>query len=426
VDVLNGLLRALGMRCHPLWTGADGTLEALRTRAAARTGHAQPDLAGLVRLSLRDPSAGSAASAAAALHALGLTEYVEVVCLDEPPPPPGDIPPTTPLLASLQLYRRSNPGLDADFGWTNGIRGLGIRLSDCEYGFATGHEDLVDSSIVSEPGQTVTPDVYTKNWDEHGTAVLGILAAAENAYGVDGFAPSASFFFYPEKTVQRGWNRYAAVASALAASAAGDIVLLEMQGVHSSGAYVPAEYDAAIWELVRTGTDAGIVVVAAAGNGGTNTYGDLDNPAHAEYLARGNSGAILVGAGSADTNHVRLAFSTYGSRVDVQGWGQSVATAGYGTYARYGNDDNQAYVTNFGGTSAAAAMAAGACVVLQENALAIRGRLLGPAEMRQVLVSSGIAQGPGGHIGPLPDLRAAVAWLAAEERRRRAFLLTVR
>lgn len=49
---------------------------------------------------------------------------------------------------------------------------------------------------------------------------------------------------------------------------AGDIVLYEMQTVCEHHAYVPADYEMHIWEATRTLTEAGIIVIMAAGNGG--------------------------------------------------------------------------------------------------------------------------------------------------------------
>lgn len=49
---------------------------------------------------------------------------------------------------------------------------------------------------------------------------------------------------------------------------AGDIVLYEMQTICEHQAYVPADYEMHIWEATRALTDAGIIVIMAAGNGG--------------------------------------------------------------------------------------------------------------------------------------------------------------
>jgi hypothetical protein len=103
--------------------------------------------------------------------------------------------------------------------------------------------------------------------DEHGTAVLGETASVPNAYGCSGMVPDADVYTYPEHTVEGGARRLAAITNAIAGSRAGDVVLLEMQMSGAGGGYGPAEVDPSVWLATRTGTDAGVVVVAAAGNG---------------------------------------------------------------------------------------------------------------------------------------------------------------
>lgn len=157
--------------------------------------------------------------------------------------------------------------------------------------------------------------------------------------------------------------------------------------------------------MVKAGTDAGVVVVGAAGNGNEN----LDSSTYDEYMQRGDSGAIIVGAGSSNTSHNKLGFSTYGSRVNVQGWGENVFTLGYGYYAAYGGDPLQYYIDAFSGTSSASPFVASACVALQGLSDDLYGVRMGPTELRQLLIDTGIPQGAGGHIGPFPDLVAAIA-----------------
>lgn len=166
-----------------------------------------------------------------------------------------------------------------------------------------------------------------------------------------------------------------------------------------------------VWTLTRSATDSGIIVVAAAGNGNQ----DLDGAAYTEYRDRGDSGAIIVGAGLPDTNHDKETFSTYGLRVNVQGWGRRVITLGYGEYANYGVDDRQTYTSRFAGTSSASPFVASAAAALQSLAEAELGYRLTPAEMRELLIDTGIPQGSGGHIGPFPNMAAAIVELGVAD-----------
>ena len=67
-----------------------------------------------------------------------------------------------------------------------------------------------------------------------------------------------------------------------------------MQTVGPGGSSGPAEIHPMVWLVTRLGTDAGVVIVAAAGNGEQ----DLDSADYDEYRGRGDSGAIIVGAGT--------------------------------------------------------------------------------------------------------------------------------
>ena len=99
--------------------------------------------------------------------------------------------------------------------------------------------------------------------------------------------------------------------------------------------------------------------------------------------------------------------------MDLQGWGESVATAGYGALFDPG-DARQRYTAYFSGTSSASPIVAGAVAAVQGALLAQGMDPLAPAEIRELLVSTGTpqpepdAQTP---IGPLPNIAAALETL---------------
>jgi hypothetical protein len=398
------------MTFRPLIQLPDETIAFIERRAARMSGLAQPDLAGMMIVNVAEESIQAAADA---LLASPLTEWVYFEELTPPPPgavltPCSDIPPVTPSYVHLQTYRGPNPGLNMLAAWQEfDARGAGIRIADCEYGYNADHEDLCD--IIPEPGQTPHPNVISNGWDEHGTAVLGELVAEENAYGCTGLVPESEAYFFPEWTIEEGSRRVTAIANAIAAMDPGDIVLLEMQTSGPGGGYGPAELNPAVWQVTKAGTDGGVIVVAAAGNGNQ----DLDSGPYATYRSWGDSGAIIVGAGSANTAHNKLSFSTYGSRVNVQGWGQNVFTLGYGSYAEHGGDKNQRYTHQFSGTSSASPFVTAAAAAIQSVAQRDLGYRLLPLEMRELLIATGIPQGSGGHIGPFPNVHAAIAQMLA-------------
>lgn len=388
ISALEGLSKNWGLRWRRVHSASDEKLSALEQRAARNTGREQPDLGGLLEVILPESTPDKVLQLASALQPLQQIEYADLVSADPPPPPAEDIQPTTPDLVFLQTYRGTDTGIGIDYVWeTYGIRGNPeLKISDCEYSYNTGHEDL--QSLVST--QEGVASMYSFFGNSHGTAVLGILFGGDNGYGISGSVPACRGTFYPEYSkLSDGSTQYrsATIAQAVADSAPGDIVLLEMQtGAKTGTDYVPAEYAMSVWSIVKTATDAGVIVVAAAGNGAQN----LDASSFADYRNRGDSGAILVGA--ADAARARSDFSTFGRRINLQGWGSGVASLGYGYYAKYGDDLNQAYTASFGGTSSAAPLVASAVALLQSVSMEKRGVRLTPGEVRNLLVSTGRLQ----------------------------------
>ena len=385
------------------------TLRALEDRAALRSGRAQPDLAGMLTIET-DADADALLAMGQALQAHPLVEYAFIRRLA--PPPPGDISPTTPDYTDQQTYAGPDPGVDTDFAWSLGTTGSHLRLADCEYGWEDKHEDLIDRDLHLEAGQSVPDWVAEYGYDMHGTAVVGITSAVDNAYGITGTVVDAWTHTYPEYSDEEGSRRATSIASALTESSAGDVVMLEMQvGITCDSCYGPAEADPDVWNIVRVGADAGVVVVAAAGNGAQ----DLDSGWYASnYDTWGDSGAIIVGAGSANTSHNALYFSTFGDRVDLQGWGERVFTLSYGDHAQHGGDPNQRYTRSFAGTSSATPVVSSAVVAVQDYIVAHQGTPLSPEDLRALLIDTGIAQGSGDPIGPLPDVKAAISMVDAD------------
>lgn len=331
----------------------------------------------------------------------------------EPIPVPFDIPPTTNDFQPLQGYIGSDPGVNMQYVWDQGITGQGINVRDVEYGINVNHEELNEQNTFIAPGMTVNPGA-TEAYTEHGTAAIGVLYASNGDYGSTGLIHGAEeVILFSEYTVEHGYDRVNAVFEAIGSSDPGDVIMYEMQSygaVGSGSDYVPAEYDEPVWDLTKAATDGGVVIVAAAGNGNQN----LDAALYSDYMARGHSGAIIVGAGSPNTSHNRLSFSTYGSRVDLQGWGSNVFSPGYGDAFTIDGDFNQQY-TYFSGTSSATPMVTSCVVALQSLYFNEKGLYLSGSDIRDILLNTGIPQGSGtsGPIGPLPNMQAAYDYLAS-------------
>lgn len=332
-----------------------------------------------------------------------------------PAPLPLDLSPPTPDLTGGQGYKGPAPGgVGAlDPAAVPGGDGAGMSVVDVEYSWVLNHEDLelpaaanIDSATLSNP--------FPAEQGNHGTAVLGEIGGKRNGYGVTGITPGARMLVAPANTVQFGYSVARAISLATASLRAGDVILIEQQAAVCGGGCGatqvgcgPVEWQQPNFDAISTATALGIVVVQAAGNGNV----DLDGPSCGGRFDRSvrDSGAIIVGAG-APGSRARLSFSSYGSRVDVQGWGTAVTTAGYGDAFDPG-DVRQRYTDDFGGTSSASPIVTGAVLALQ-GALKARGAsLASPVEMREALVATGTPQSGTGHIGPLPNTGAALRWL---------------
>ncbi|REE96682.1 S8 family serine peptidase [Thermomonospora umbrina] len=262
---------------------------------------------------------------------------------------------------------------------------------------------------------------YSQSDGYHGTAVAGVIGAQDdNGLGIAGIAPQARLFLTPKDYVEE----------AVGQMGAGDVLLFEF-ALSTGDKHYPAEHDSYYYDQIVLATAAGVTVVEPAGNGGN----DLDDPndANARHVMdRPNSGAIMVGAGEAPSPGgsncygsnrppARTAInvpgwgSVYGSRVDVQGYGNCVATLG--VPGRQGltpseTDPNKMYMHDFGGTSSAGAVTAGVVAALQ-GAAEHSGAPLAPALVRHILKVTGTPQPAGDprHIGPLSNLRAAIDYL---------------
>lgn len=364
-------------------------------------------LKNILKVILPDASNAKLLELARKLERFNPVEYCALESL-KPVPPPTDIPPITSNYEPNQTYLGPDPGVNMNYAWGMGLTGTGIRVRDVEYGFNPNHEDLNQVNVSIASGMTINSSATTA-YTEHGTPVFGIVMAHKGTYGISGMAHGAQEMVLFPEWQQTGYNRVNAVTQAIANSQAGDVILYEMQAFGQGGSsatnYVPAEYSQVIWDLTKAATDAGIIIVEAAANGNQ----DLDAAFYAPYMARGDSGAIIVGGGLANTSHDRISYSTYGTRVDVQGWAQNVFACGYGDLFQIGGDFNQGY-TNFSGTSSATPMVAACVIVLQSYYFGLTGSYMTPAAMRNLLKTTGIPQGTGvaGNIGPLPNMQAAI------------------
>ncbi|CRK59935.1 bifunctional protein [Alloactinosynnema sp. L-07] len=387
MDRAQRLLAGAGV--EPLFTGGEAELDRLHRPNT-------PNLNQWYRVKVRPGT--NIQRAAAELAALDVIETAY-------PEPLGERPPS-PDYTARQGYTDagSASGIDSDHANTvPGGTGGNVRVVDIEYGWHTNHEDL---SKLRLSGALIPNGTPRFSYQDHGTAVLGEIGSDANGSGTTGIVPDAGLHMTNVDN-QRGWDGANAILTAARAVSPGDVILLEQQ-TSACGGYAPIEVIASVYDAIRTAVAAGVHVVEAAGNGNRN----LDDACFGSTFPSGkaDSGAIIVGAGAAAncgrTPRSKLSFSTYGSRVNLQGWGECVASTGYGDL--YGSGSANNYTAKFSGTSSASPIVAGAVAAISSIAEQ-RGITLTPAQMRDLLVRTGSPQqGTGGKIGPMPNLRAAI------------------
>jgi len=471
----------LATSIRPLFGSMAGGLEALLKRAEERSGREQPDLHGMVEISVQGNNATKLLEIQSAFDRIACTEYTSVhlgpppmphvvrqtpTCLPACAPgqkcsfPTGNCTPfyfkdcnrnlheysERPDFYSMQRYRGAH-FVDVDYANSQGALGQGVTIADTENAFASHHEAL-PQSIVQNPPFVQYP------WADmsHGTAVQSILVGNEKLPGI---APKATSSFWSNYA---GYSQSHVIVAAGATLKVGDVMLYEAAwqvpescpcagGTWAADILVEVKPD--IFTATKTLTDAGIIVVEAAGNGAVDldlSYNECPCLGYnlTEWKSWGDSGAIVVGAGTSDEQRAKMSFSTYGERVDAQAWGENVMAADYTSSSSCGAcwglkdfsipgheedviqmcdfsttvDKNMTYQGGFDGTSSASAVAAGAVAALQSYNTAVLGRpVLLPEEMRQLLVETGAPQGgPDAAetpIGPLIQLRPAMELLAS-------------
>ena len=355
------------------------------------------------------------------LKGLQSSDDVELAYM-EPIYKPADIS-TQPY---LDTQSNSN-GVDAvDANPISGGKGDNVRVTDVEGGWQIGHEDLPITSKSLYSGSNSSDP----NWVNHGTAVLGIIAAeggVDPAYDIVGIAPHAELHMVSALSMDTA----TAIYEATLISRAGDIIVIPLEALGPASGDtpqagcdpthfedIPVEYWQANFDAIQTATADGIIVIEAAGDGGMN-LDDTITPTHPTQIygdafkrSHRDSGAIIVGAGQSgqtDTARTPMCFSNYGSRVDLQGWGEDIATTGGDGDQNIGTP-NQTYTDDFGGTSGAAAMVAGAAASLQGIYKNFSSVPISPDDLRDLLVGTGAPQtgdATHNHIGPLPNLGQA-------------------
>ena len=196
-------------------------------------------------------------------------------------------------------WQHQTDHMDTAYAYNIGVRGQGIKVAVLDTGVQLTHPDLA-ANVLSSYAYDATG--YGSQDDVgHGTHCAGIIAAPMNNIGVVGAAPEAKII--PVKVLYRNDKGAGAGTDAMlvrginyANAVDTDIISLSLGKPQSNSTVETA---------INNAVNAGIVVIASAGNDGTSTR---------NYPAAYSN---VIAVGSIDDTHSRSDFSQYGSWVDL-------------------------------------------------------------------------------------------------------------
>ncbi|HQH71207.1 MAG TPA: S8 family peptidase, partial [bacterium] len=189
-------------------------------------------------------------------------------------------------------------------------KGTGIRVAVIDTGIDATHPDL--AANVKGGWDFVNNDNNPMDDHGHGTHVSGTIGARDDNAGVVGMAPEVSL--YGLKVLDANGSGYADdVARALEWSITNKIQVVNMS--------LSGGYSSTLENVCAKAVQAGIILVAAAGNSG-NTSGTGDSVG---YPAKFDS---VIAVAATDRSDLRASFSSTGPAVEIAAPGVSV----YSTY----------------------------------------------------------------------------------------------
>ena len=195
-----------------------------------------------------------------------------------------------------------------------GIKGCGVNVAIIDTGIDYTHEELAGNYVYGYDFVFDDDDPFDDSWNSHGTHVAGIIAAGENGFGVVGVAPEASL--YAVKVLDgAGFGSLSSIIAGIqwAVDNNMDIANISLAG----------DYSQALQEACDAADNAGLLLVAAAGN----TYGQA-----VTYPAAYDSVIAVTGTDKADNSAY---FSPLGPQVELAAPALLIcSTSKDGTYAK--------------------------------------------------------------------------------------------
>jgi subtilisin family serine protease len=242
--------------------------------------------------------------------------------------------------------------------WTNPHEIAGNGLDDDHNGFIDDVHgwDFVDN--VPDPSPKFEPG-WTEAGVSHGTMVAGIIAAeGNNGIGVTGVAWKTKIM--PLRVLNdKGEGKTSSVIRAIdyAVNNGADIINLS---------FATLNYSAALQGAIDRAHQAGVIIVAAAGNDQLNGDGyDTDKTPIYPACLDGTTGPnTVIGVAATDALDQKASFSSYGQCVDITAPGISFFnTITPGSNTLYPNREYDGY---WSGTSMAAPVVTGAIALVMQ------------------------------------------------------------
>ena len=264
------------------------------------------------------------------------------------------------------FYRRNGISTQANINMQDLLEtysGKGIRVAVIDDGFEASHPDMAQNVIatrsVSSTGEVSNGVSHIYSEDHHGTAVAGIIGAANNTIGIMGIASNVELIL-----IQIPMEEYSDAATIrafdLAQSLGADIINCSW-----GTGDVTDSLESAMRNVANNGRDGkGIFIVFASGNNDDLMYND--ESAVDEVIA----------VAATDREGLRATYSDFGPDLDISAPGGDLlgittldplgsAGSSYDEYLRY-DEIQDGYETSFIGTSAAAPILSGALALALE------------------------------------------------------------
>lgn len=275
----------------------------------------------------------------------------------------------------LRIMKRV-PGQVIDYGvklinapkvWKE-TKGEGVKIAIIDTGIDPNHPDLKWNIKV---GYNFIKQNDKFNDDHgHGTHVAGIIAGIDNGIGIVGVAPKAELYIL-KVLDEKGEGSESHVIEAIEWAIKNKMDILNL----SFGSQKP---NPKLRAALEKANQAGIVVVAAAGNDASTTQIDT-----VDYPGRWSDLVITVAA--IDQKAKRAPFSSQGKELFLAAPGVDV----FSTYPR------ERYV-RLSGTSMATPHITGAVALILAQARKTKGRKLTPTQVREILIKHSLDLGEPG------------------------------